>query len=41
MEGIENILKTGQKHFIDKDGKNLLAQELEQCGGVEGLEDLQ
>lgn len=41
MEGIENILKTGQEHFIGKNGENLLAAELEACGGVDYLEDLQ
>lgn len=41
MEGIENFLKMGQQHFIGKDGENLFALELERCGGVDMLEDLQ
>ena len=41
MEGIENILKFGKEHFIGKEGENLFAVELEACGGVDNLEELQ
>jgi hypothetical protein len=40
MEGIENILKCGQSHFINDKGHNLFALELEICGGIDKLEDL-
>lgn len=40
MEGIENILKKGQSHFINENGDNEFALELEICGGVDKLEDL-
>ncbi len=41
MEGIENILKCGQSHFINDKGDNIFALEFEICGGIDSLEELQ
>ncbi len=41
MEGIENILKAGKLHFMNSNGENLFALQLEMCGGVDKLEELQ
>lgn len=38
MEGLENILKAGQKDFLDANGDNIFALELEMCGGVDKIE---
>ena len=40
MEGIDNILKTGQQHYINADGINEFVLELEKCGGIDKIEEL-
>jgi len=40
MEGIENILRCGQVHFVNDKGENMFALELEICGGIDKLEEL-
>lgn len=41
MEGISNILEAGRKNFITETGENLFALQLEMCGGLDRLEELQ
>jgi importin subunit alpha-1 len=41
MEGIENILKAGDKDFRNANNENIFALEFEVCGGVDKLEQLQ
>jgi hypothetical protein len=41
MEGIENILKAGDKDFRNASNENIFALEFEVCGGVDKLEQLQ
>uniref|UniRef100_A0A7S0I2R3 Importin subunit alpha n=1 Tax=Hanusia phi TaxID=3032 RepID=A0A7S0I2R3_9CRYP len=40
LEGIENILKCGQRN-LTQEGTNPFAQLLEVCGGIDKIEDLQ
>lgn len=40
MEGVENILKCGQEHFLNALGLNEFALALETCGGLDQLEEL-
>jgi len=40
MEGLENILNAGQKDFLDENGNNIFALELEMCGGLDRIEAL-
>ena len=40
LEGIENILKSGQRN-LDADGTNPFVQVVEMAGGVDRIEDLQ
>lgn len=35
MEGIENILKAGDKNFLNANNENTFALEFEVCGGVD------
>jgi len=41
LEGLENILKVGETDKIRTAGKNLFAQKVEECGGLDLLENLQ
>ena len=40
LEGIQNILKSGQRNFSG-DGRNPFVAVVEMCGGVDKIEDLQ
>ena len=40
LQGIENILRVGEKYFLDKNGENLFANEVERCGGLDSLEEI-
>lgn len=41
LEGIKNCLEVGQENFLDKDGENPFTLIVENCGGLDTLEDLQ
>ena len=41
LEGIENILACGQNHFINQEGDNMFAIQMEQAGCLDDLEQLQ
>jgi len=41
LEGLENILKVGETDKSQTQGKNLFAQKVEECGGLDQLETLQ
>ncbi|CDW72241.1 importin subunit alpha-1-like [Stylonychia lemnae] len=41
LEGIDNILKSGQQHFPQRGQENQFTIELEMCGGLEEIEQLQ
>merc|ERR1719419_2113573 len=41
LEGLENILKVGEGDKTRTDGRNLFAQKVEECGGLDSLENLQ
>ena len=41
IEGLNAILEIGAKGFIDADGNNMFALEVERVGGVDSLERLQ
>jgi len=41
LEGLENILKVGEGDKVRTDGRNLFAQKVEECGGLDLLENLQ
>lgn len=38
LEGIENILACGQAHFLNQDGENMFAIQMEQAGCLDDLE---
>ena len=40
LTGLVNILEMGLKHFVDENGQNIFAYELEKCNGVDIIEDL-
>ena len=40
MEGIKAFLQKGQESFINEQGENSFANQLELCGGVDKLENL-
>jgi len=41
LEGLENILKVGEDDKVRTEGRNLFAQKVEECGGLDSLENLQ
>jgi len=41
LEGLENILKVGEADKVRTEGRNLFAQKVEECGGLDSLENLQ
>ena len=41
LEGIRNCLQVGQKHFLDDNGENPFTIVIEECGGLDTIEDLQ
>merc|ERR550534_2755534 len=41
LEGLENILKLGELSGVSGQGKNLYAIKVEECGGLDQLENLQ
>lgn len=41
LEGLENILKLGENDKVHTQGKNLYAIKVEECGGLDQLENLQ
>jgi len=41
LEGLENILKVGENDKAKTQGRNLYAQKVEECGGLDQLENLQ
>jgi len=41
LEGLENILKVGENDKAITQGRNLYAQKVEECGGLDQLENLQ
>jgi len=41
LEGLENILKVGENDKLKTQGRNLYAQKVEECGGLDQLENLQ
>lgn len=41
LEGLENILKVGENDKIRTQGRNNFAQKVEECGGLDSLENLQ
>lgn len=41
LEGIDNILECGQKHFLDETGANRFADIMENEGCLDDLENLQ
>ena len=40
LTGIQNILEIGKQYFLQDDGNNLFALELEQCDGLDTIENL-
>jgi hypothetical protein len=40
LEGIENTLKCGEKHYKDENGLNMFATLFEQLGLIDDLEEL-
>jgi len=42
LEGIENILRAGENQIVENSGKrNIFSEAMEECGGVDKLEELQ
>lgn len=41
LEGLENILKCGQLNFLDENGENKFAIQMEMDGSIDDLEELQ
>ena len=41
MEGIKAFLAKGQESFLNENGENTFANQLELCGGVDKIENLQ
>jgi hypothetical protein len=41
MEGIENILRVGQTDAPNNNGNNIYAEHVEECHGLDALEQLQ
>jgi len=41
LEGLENILKVGETDKARTQGRNMYAQKVEECGGLDSLETLQ
>jgi importin subunit alpha-1 len=41
LEGVDNILKVGQKDVVQLGGDNPFSDYVEECGGLDGLEELQ
>jgi len=41
LEGLENILKVGEADKVQTHGRNLFAEKVEECGGLDLLESLQ
>jgi len=41
LEGLENILRVGETDKARTDGRNFFAQKVEECGGLDLLENLQ
>lgn len=41
LEGIKNILEIGQEEFIDENGDNPFTYTVEDCGGLDVIEELQ
>lgn len=41
LEGFENILLCGQQHFMNEEGENMFAIQMEQAGCLDDLEQLQ
>ena len=41
LEGLENTLKCGQKHYLNGEGENIYTMILEQQGCLDDLENLQ
>lgn len=41
LEGLENTLACGQKHYLNEDGENIFTIILEQQGCLDDLENLQ
>lgn len=40
LEGIENTLKCGEKHYKDANGENMFTEIFEQLGLLDDLENL-
>ena len=41
LEGLENVLSCGQKHYLDENGENTFSILMEQEGALDDLENLQ
>lgn len=41
LEGIRNCLEVGKKHFPDENGENPFTYIVEECGGLDTIEELQ